>query len=210
MKKTLMLLGCLSLNAVALDEVALHESIVPYEIEAENIKELVEQVQVYGPEHQGKATWAMLSWDIVIEYNFKSYDGLCHINIVHAEVFAQVRLPKWSNSDLLSNEKRKWWRQFLTFISGHEKAHIENVHRETSDLVETLSTHKGFDNCDEAKENYIDSKHASLAKIKENDKQIDELALKAFYRNEVLLDALGAMGGSIVIESGASRSFIGF
>jgi len=181
-----------------------------YKIKAKDIPSLLAEVKHLGPKYDKKSAWALLKWDLIVEFSYRSNELGCKVFPDKVTVVANTDLPTWQDVESTKNASKSWWKNFYLFIDEHENKHLNNVYLHSVLLEEKLLKGAYFTSCIKAKLNYLDLKYATLTKIKNEDLSIDKIAMKQFNSNTELFSPLKSANGGLVIESGLMRSFIGF
>ncbi|MCO4797638.1 MAG: DUF922 domain-containing protein [Colwelliaceae bacterium] len=180
-----------------------------YDINAKNVSSLVKNVKKSGPKYNGKSVWAMLKWDLQVEYSFKSNQAGCRLVVEKVEVIANISLPNWLEREEEKRKENHWWVEFSSFINKHEIKHYENVLQQATVLEKVISNNELFESCHFARLNYLDQKTKTIDKIRIKDTEIDIEAVKLYSSNNALFEPLRSITGGLVIESGFMKSFIG-
>lgn len=180
-----------------------------YDLNAKNVSSLVKNVKKSGPKYNGKSVWAMLKWDLQVEYSFKSNQSGCRLVVDKVEVIANISLPNWLERKEEKPKNNHWWIEFSNFIKEHELKHYNNVFHQATVLEKAISNNALFDSCHFARINYLDQKTKTIDKIRIKDTEIDIEAVKLYSSNNALFEPLRSITGGLVIESGFMKSFVG-
>lgn len=180
-----------------------------YDIEAQSIAELVNEVKSKGPKAGLRDAWGLLRFDLNIEY-YKSTTSLgCRLVLQDVYVVAQAVLPRWTESRQLSPKDQLWWQEFSEFIKNHEIRHFENSSIGVDYINKHMPNMSAKSKCSEAQQQFMTIKHEALDLIYQKDVALDREVRRLYASNDSLFRPIKANKTGVVFESGLMRSFIG-
>lgn len=180
-----------------------------FDVKGRNVSSLIENLKTTGPKFEDRSVWAILKWDLKVEFSFKSNQEGCQLVVKEVEVLADISIPSWQDSQKRNRKIKNWWNDFIIFIKEHENKHYKNVFHQASVLQKNISNGKSFESCQLARINYLEQKIRTIDIIRKNDIEIDVEALRLYSSNSALFEPIRSVNGGLVIESGFMKSFIG-
>lgn len=183
--------------------------VTEYPLTANNLAELVKALKSNGPKFGKRSVWAVIQWDLTVQYRYRTVSGKCHVVTESIDVVGDISLPNWSDIDSKSESIQTWWQEFYQFIKAHETLHYDNVVNHAKWLKTELENSTGFDTCDLARQHYLRKKYEAIQLITEVDRSIDRKAKVTYSNNSALFEPLRAVSGGLVIQSGFMNSYIG-
>ncbi|MGB0834902.1 MAG: DUF922 domain-containing protein [Psychrobium sp.] len=161
-----------------------------YSFTANNLPEMLVQVQRHGPKVKGLDTWASLQSEIDAEYKVVNDNDGCQFYQPKVEVRAVMTLPNWQNIAILENEIHQWWRGYINYLSEHELVHLSIVKQAAQKLLTKLSQkHQGY-NCSALRKRYFSYKVEMLTEIRAQDAEFDRNSNSELVNNKSLFALL--------------------
>lgn len=161
-----------------------------YSFTANDVPEMLVQIQRHGPKVKGLDTWASLQSEIDAEYQVINDDDGCQFYQPKVEVRAVITLPNWQNISALESETTQWWRGYINYLSEHELVHLSIVKQAAQKLLTKLNQkHQGYD-CSALRKRYFSYKVEMLTEIRTQDAEFDRNSNSELVNNKLLFALL--------------------